>query len=532
MILPVPTPDESVERFTIRAHRILGHIIQDPMERNEVVWSQWRKHRGDTEEEAIARRTFSADRYRSNPKVCVFSEHSAVDAKGHPRQYGLKELVRICRAGNHRIADFDGFSPLSDGHTPDPSVPFQQEPEILGYAGPYALGMIGRKDPRWAIFADEWHMNETADRLASRPRRSVELWTTAADPKRAHFDPIAAIGSETPRLSLPVRYRRQVRDGVVVEKYSFDAPSALPGAGSTFLKQEKYEETGSMLDQDTVAQLMAAISETPQFQFLDQLMQQQQAAAPEEGLEDGAGPPDASMEPPTEAPPEEATAGGDDEDLGDISDLIVDGEEPEKNGMVGDVASMANPITATATGLRKAGQVTGLTSKNCREQMSRDGDGTIVEKYSALRKAHNSVVQELGRMAAQVKSLYHAKADAERAAQIHKLAAEYEGIIEPDEELEVCLYSRGSTLDDAAFKQRIESVQKYAHRANQQLLTRAPDIPAGRLDRAPMQSEEAEKYTAALATEAVRIHTEAVNRGDRGMTYLQAKEEAKKRLAS
>jgi hypothetical protein len=47
-----------------------------------------------------------------------------------------------------------------------------------------------------------------------------------------------------------------------------------------------------------------------------------------------------------------------------------------------------------------------------------------------------------------------------------------------------------------------------------------------------MQSEEAEKYSAALASEAVRIHTESVNRGDRGMTYIEAKEEAKKRLAS
>jgi hypothetical protein len=142
-------------------------------------------------------------------------------------------MVRCVRGNNHRIRDFDGFAPLSDGHTPAPDDPDQTRPPILGYVGPYRLGMIGREKPRWAVFADEAHLRGPAEEtLKGQPRRSVELWTFANDPTKMYFDPIAALGSETPRLPLPVTYSDlETAQGVTVTRYSF----VSPGASNTFI---------------------------------------------------------------------------------------------------------------------------------------------------------------------------------------------------------------------------------------------------------------------------------------------------------
>lgn len=226
-----PEQNESYDHFVIRAHRLLQDQIPDPDERNEVIWSTWEQFLGPTEEEQLASKHFPADRYTRRRNICYFAEHSAVDGQGRPRQYGLAEMIRVARGGNERIADFDGFAPLSDGHTPGPEDPDQTMPEVLGYAGPYRLGMIGRKKPRWAVFADEYHPQEHQDVLRKRPRRSVELWTFKNDPTRMYFDPVAVLGSETPRLSLPVKYRQAIRDGAHVERYSFESP----GGANTFV---------------------------------------------------------------------------------------------------------------------------------------------------------------------------------------------------------------------------------------------------------------------------------------------------------
>ncbi len=248
--LPQPSPDESYEHFVIRAHRELTPLCADPMERNELIWQAWEQARGVTTEEQIAQRTFPADRYTRHRNVCVFAEHSAVDGQGQPREYDLAAMVRVARGSNDRIADFDGFAPLCDGHTPGPGDPQQTQPDILGYAGPFRLGMIGRKKPRWAVFCDEWHQNDQLPRLSGKPRRSVELWTFANDPARMYFDPIAVLGAETPRLSLPVKYRRDLRDGVLVERYCF----ASPGASNTFLRKPVSNQPAAPTDYEAPGQ--------------------------------------------------------------------------------------------------------------------------------------------------------------------------------------------------------------------------------------------------------------------------------------
>ena len=230
--LPQPAADETYEHFIIRAHRELTPVVPDPLQRNELIWQAWAQLRGATPEEQAAARVFPEDRYTRHQNVCIFAEHSAVDGQGEPRTYDLASMVRVARGSNERIADFDGFAPIASGHTPGPDDLQQIQPDILGYAGPFRLGMIGRKSPRWAVFCDEWHQRELAQQLAGKPRRSVELWTFKNDPARMYFDPIAALGAETPRLSLPIKYRQEHRDGQLVERYQF----ALPGASNTFTR--------------------------------------------------------------------------------------------------------------------------------------------------------------------------------------------------------------------------------------------------------------------------------------------------------
>lgn len=550
----LPTRDETYEHYVVRAHRQLMTNMPDPDERNELIWTNWERARGLTDEQQRAAKVFGdPSRYQPNRNVCVFAEHSAIDGQGQPRTYDLAALVRIVRTNNHRINDFDGFSPISDGHTPNPEDPVQTEPDILGYAGPYRLGMIGRKEPRWAVFCDEWHASHALDRLRAKPRRSVELWTFANDPNRMHFDPIAAIGSETPRLNLPVKFRREARDGVLVERYTFSAPSmASPGAGNTFLKgtgktrpnvpgrskplyaasegQPVAQEGNSMaLSNEDIGQIMQAITSTPQFQFLEQLMAQEQGA----GEQPGAGEPDGDEAPPPDAmPPAE-------DDLSDLDDLMVDdqgggevppappeGEEPtEKNGRMGELAGqIGGSAIGAGPGARLGGHI-----GNKLDPFSNKAAGNIATKYSQLRTAHNSLVQEHGRLNQQVTALQRRATDADRAATIHALAGKFGEFVDVNEELNACLYSRNANMSDQAFASHMASVEKYAQRAAMAARTVGDTIPAGRVPR-EVPDAQREQYSQRLTSEAVRIHTRAINAGKDGYTWEMAKEEARKAL--
>jgi hypothetical protein len=74
---------------------------------------------------------------------------------------------------------------------------------VLGWAGNYRLGLIGRKNPRWAIFQDEYHPPETAPLLDRKPQRSVELWNFPDG--RSYINPVAALSSEAPRSTQLLR---------------------------------------------------------------------------------------------------------------------------------------------------------------------------------------------------------------------------------------------------------------------------------------------------------------------------------------
>lgn len=161
--------------------------------------------------------------------VPVFDEHVG-EHNGEPCNYNRKILEAIAKNCNDRIDDTGDWCPIVVGHTPDPDSD-RGQPEIIGYAGPFKVSVIGNKRQRACIIADFRIFADKADVYRQNPRRSVELWPEAR-PEDAFFDPIAVLGAETPRRSLGLVYQRS-RPGKRPVKYEMAATA--PGGSNTFI---------------------------------------------------------------------------------------------------------------------------------------------------------------------------------------------------------------------------------------------------------------------------------------------------------
>lgn len=491
-----PQRGESQERFTIRAHRALAKIVTDPHERNEIVWNAWRRSLGLSDEEKIAQKSFAPDKYDCSRNQCVFAEHETIDGSGQAKKYGLLDLAKIVRHGNERIADVGAFSALADGHTPNPEEQ-RAAPSILGYAGPYRLGMIGYKKPRWAIFADEWHLKTAKPILEGKPRRSVELWHFKTTGK-SHFDPIAAVGAEAPRLPLPQRFTTHHEHGAACERYTVAAPAYACGS-NTFVKKyaTNIGDSKMALDQNDLAQIMSAILSVLPQMIAEQIQAQQQQ--PDEGTEPGPEILDEGQGSDTspEVPQIDDSVQPGDDDTADLNDLVA-GDQDED-----DKPKPAAPAPS-------------------RYSARRNGQEVTVEKYAALRSSHDHLVQDVGRLTAAMQRYEREAADAKRTMRLQSLAQQYPGVVDLHDELQLSLYSNGANMNDEAFEAHIATVEKYAARS-------APTgrmLPVGEMAGAIGSSRS--KYTADTVSRAVKIHTAAVNAGKSGMTWDEAIAEAEK----
>ena len=157
----------------------------------------------------IADKQFTDDKFVKVDDVCVFAEHETKDSKGNPQRYDKAALQAIVDRCNHRIADTGDFATLTDGHTPSKTDAAKgaKQPEVLGFMGPFRVGEIGNVEPRAAIFATQYHFRDSHSKVSKLPRRSVELWMDP-DMSKRFFDPIAALGAETPRLDLGLKYHQ------------------------------------------------------------------------------------------------------------------------------------------------------------------------------------------------------------------------------------------------------------------------------------------------------------------------------------
>jgi len=292
-------------------------------------------------------------------------------------------------------------------------------------------------------------------------------------------------------------------------------------------------------DQD-IAMIMSAIAETPQFQFLNQLMAADQAGddglgeAPmdEGGMDPGMEP---GMEPgmdegmPPEAMPDDMGGEPPVDDGGDMGggtdEAIPEDDEPEEKNL--------HPLVMPAALGMGAGYMGGVAARKYAQshhggQKMTSPDRGTKDRYSRLAAAHDSLVREHGRLAHRFEGLLREKSDAERRAAIQQLHSRYPDFVDVDAECKATLYSQKSTMDDPTFRSHLSQVERYAQRAEAVARSHRPDIPMGSVDRS-IPEGQSDQYSARLAKEAVRIHTQAVNRGE-SMTYAEAKEKAQATL--
>lgn len=282
-----PGQQESEEDFIVRAHHALAQQIPDPIERNSAVWNTWDQAKG-THLLDRANRYFDSAKYAATRPRPFFMEHEKVnyDANGDEdiTNYDLAELTRIIRENNHRIQDTDAYTALVDKHTLPPPYRDPDPPRNLGFVGPYRLGMMGRSNPRWGIFAPEWQRRDKTEQLQDRPNRSVEVLQLKANGRR-YIDPIAAL-SEAPRLPLPTTAQYAAagenREAVTVERY--DATPSLnavfPGGMNTFSKKPKRERNqGSDMygqtaaDPQMIKEVLNALMSTEEWQTISEAAQ-------------------------------------------------------------------------------------------------------------------------------------------------------------------------------------------------------------------------------------------------------------------
>ncbi len=379
----------------------------------------------------------------------------------------------------------------------------------MGFAGPYSLGMVGRLNPKWAVFADEHHRTDEADLFDRRRRRSVEVMRFK-DGRPSYFDPIATLGADSPRLALPVA--RYEAEDAIVERYSVIAPVSV-GAGNTFIPNtdDKYASTdqgeppkmmsGQLGEQDIMA-IVQAIRNTPEMQWVTSQMQQAIPAdqpGPTDGMQ--APSPDSQLQLSPDQGPPQAPA------------------YPERNSQCPPPMPAPQPSPTLPQGMAGAGlgqQYAGRYSQledeevtNEQYQALREENEVLAERYSELASTYESLqnanarmVEDYGKMKSAVVQLERRAVDAERLERIKELYSQYPHFVVVEEETERCLYSAGATMSNEEFAEHLASVEKYAQRSSP--VSRM--VPAGEF--APVSGPKSD-----LAGKVVERYTSLADRG-------------------
>lgn len=180
---------------------------------------------------------FPADEFVTVPNIPVFQEHETVTSSGKQLKFGREELQAVVDRCNRRITESGDYAAVTIGHTPDPDqkAAGAEMPPIVGFCGPFRLGLIGQPGSRqkYAILGDFHYYREDLDKVKRHPRRSSELWIEDRY-SEMFLDPIALLGAEAPRLDMGLLYSANRHEGQRIvhrEKYAAVAPSA----GSVFI---------------------------------------------------------------------------------------------------------------------------------------------------------------------------------------------------------------------------------------------------------------------------------------------------------
>jgi len=552
-----PQPGEGREDFTVRAHRELMQAIPDPAYRNRVVWDAWDSQFGDALRER-ADQFFPADQYETRHDVCYWHEHEAVargaDGQDVVKKNDINRIAAIVRESNLRIEDTDAYAALVDKHTLPGAQRDPLPPKTLGFSGPYRIGMIGRVNPRFALFADEHLRKDRSEVLRDRPRRSVEVLTLRAN-GRSYIDPVAAL-SEAPRLPLPVQL--YAADDELGTRERYEAVAAYPGGSNSFLpgmgkRRDKYagdpnepndpanpigqsgppladspnQEQSMAITPDDLRQIVEAIQSTPQFQFLNSLMESGGQAGVGEGDGMGQGTAPSPMGPPAPAPPAGGMPGAD-----PMAPPVGTKEGFGQN-------QYALPLVPIAAGVGSAmANRFGAGSPNDTE----GGDEVDREQYAALAEAHDDLreqyqalandnvelMQTVGALKRGFAESRAREVDASRRMQLQELHSNYPHFVDLSREQSKCLYSAGSTMTDEQFSDHLDDLETYAAKAppiNGRMIPGGDEPPRRHL------GVESERYEAQVASTAVEIYSAAINAGKK-MTQAEAFAAAKEKVGA
>lgn len=281
--------------------------------------------------------------------VAVFDEHEGDDGTVYDRRL-LEQIAQNC---NRRIEDTGDYVTVVVGHTPDERGKY--DPPVIGFAGPFHVGRIGKKKPRWAILGKFWIFPDEVKTFRRNPRRSVEVWPEET-PEQRYFDPIAVLGAETPRRDLGLVYSKRNR---MTRPVKYEA--SVAGGSNTYLPSTKlkHEKGDAMLQQEDILQLIEALRPVVQ-QMIDE-----SAGFPdqEDGIEDVQ-----ADEPIDETPPVE-------DDMPPVEEPVE--EEPMLNSKCG---------TNMQEKYRKQ-----RDDYKLRYQKAEGERRELAEKYAKLEKANNDL---------------------------------------------------------------------------------------------------------------------------------------------
>lgn len=252
-----PMAGESQSQFFDRANRALAKKIPKQNRRSVEIIRIWQSSPNDADLRDEAKERFPADRFSQQGPRAVFLSHSipTVAEELDPQTgevtrearegtvYNRENIEKLINYANYRIRNSGMFAALAKGHMPSSEEKAQGIPDaaVLGYSGPFYLGMFGNDAPQWAIFSDEWIHSEDLPEAEKLQRRSPEIWFKEPIERRT-MDPIAMLGSETPRLDSGMSlYCKRASDGQQVMRYSMGMATALPGATNCYVPSS---ETG------------------------------------------------------------------------------------------------------------------------------------------------------------------------------------------------------------------------------------------------------------------------------------------------
>jgi hypothetical protein len=285
---------------------------------------------------------FPADQFQTIRDVPVFTEHETKARDGRVLRFSLPELQAVCERCNRRIAETNDYAAVTLGHTPDPGDANAEMPNVVGFAGPFRIGELGRdgQRKRYAILADFHIYQEDMGKLKKYPRRSPEVWLEDSY-EEMFLDPIALLGASAPRLDMGLLYSAQ-RNGRVVEKYAAvtggpmnvsprttdiddkrrsehhnpnfptkkEYQAGEPADSIQTARTERSQEAENMLSPEDLQQIIEAFEQLDWVQGIKaQLAQQAGVNSSVPGLSP-QGPPPEALAPPAEAPLPAAPAAG------------------------------------------------------------------------------------------------------------------------------------------------------------------------------------------------------------------------------